>query len=57
MILLLIVATFVYWLTPLILIILGLSRLKSRPENAKKLLLISAILLTVGLGFCGLLLN
>lgn len=57
MILLLIIIVFGYWLTPLILIILGLTRLKSRPENAKTLLVISAVMLIVGAGFCGIILS
>lgn len=57
MIILLIIIVIGYWLTPLILIILGLSRLKSKPENAKILLIISALMLLVGVGFCGGLLS
>lgn len=57
MILLLIIIVFSYWLTPLILIILGLTRLKSKPENAKNLLIISVVMLAVGAGFCGVLLS
>lgn len=54
-ILLLVFLTICYWLTPLVLIIVGLTRLKSKPENAKKLLIIAAIMLVVGIGFCGIL--
>lgn len=57
MILLLILIVFGYWLIPLILIILGLTRLKSKPENAKNLLIISVVMLAVGAGFCGVLLS
>lgn len=57
MILLLIIIVFGYWLTPLVLIILGLTRLKSKPENAKTLLIISAVMLVVGAGFCGVMLS
>lgn len=56
-ILILIVLTIAYWLTPLILIVIALTRLKSRPENAKVLFIVSAIMLTVGIGFCGFLLT
>lgn len=52
-ILLLIFLTICYWLTPLVLIFVGLTRLKSKPENAKTLLIIAAIMLVVGIGFCG----
>lgn len=52
----LILGVFIYWMTPLILLILGLIRLKSKPENAKKLLIIAATMLVVGAGFCGVLL-
>ena len=57
MILLLIIIVLGYWLTPLILIILGLTRLKSKPENAKNFLIISVVMLVVGAGFCGALLS
>jgi hypothetical protein len=46
-----------YWLIPISLLIVGLVRLKSRPENAKKLLIAASILLLVGAGVCGALLN
>ena len=56
-IVLLIILVIGFWLTPLILIILGLTRFKSRPENAKKLFIISGIMILVGVGFCGVLLS
>lgn len=56
-ILFLIFLTICYWLTPLVLIIVGLTRLKSKPENAKTLLIIAAIMLVVGIGFCGILMS
>ena len=56
MIILLIIIVISYWLTPLILIIFGLTRLKSKPENAKNILIIAAVMLLVGVGFCGALL-
>jgi hypothetical protein len=46
-----------YWLIPISLLIVGLIRIKSRPENAKKLLITAGILFLVGAGFCGILLN
>lgn len=46
----------IYWLFPFITLILGLSRLKTRPKNAKNLLIVTGILLLVGLGSCGLIL-
>jgi len=54
---LLIFAVVLYWLIPIILIIVGLVRIRSRPENAKKLLIVAGILLLVGAGFCGVLLS
>lgn len=53
MIILLILAVIGYWTTPLILTIIGLTRLKSRPENAKMLLIIAAVMLVIGVGVCG----
>ncbi|MBS1915464.1 MAG: hypothetical protein JST87_04255 [Bacteroidetes bacterium] len=46
-----------YWLIPIILLIMGLARLRSRPENAKKLLIAAAIFFIVGGGICGALLT
>ena len=46
-----------YWLIPIILLIVGLVRIKSRPENAKKLLITAGVLLLVGAGVCGALLS
>ena len=57
MILLLIIAVIAYWLTPIVLLVVGLTRLRSRPENAKKLLIGAAVMLVVGIGFCGMLLK
>ena len=54
---LLIFAVVLYWLIPIILIIVGLVRIRSRPENAKKLLIVAGILLLVGAGVCGALLS
>lgn len=53
----LIILILLYWLIPLTLLILGLVRLKSRPENAKKLLIASGILCLIGAGVCGALLR
>lgn len=41
----------------IIILIIGLTRLKSRPENAKKLLIAAAIYFLIGGGICGLLLT
>jgi membrane-bound ClpP family serine protease len=41
----------------IILLILGLTRMKSRPENAKKLLIAAGIYFLIGAGVCGSLLT
>jgi hypothetical protein len=41
----------------MILLILGLTRLKSRPENAKKLLIAAGIYFLIGGGICGAILT
>jgi len=41
----------------IILLILGFIRLKSRPENAKKLLIAAGIYFLIGGGICGALLT
>jgi hypothetical protein len=46
-----------YWLLTIILLIIGLWRIRSRPENAKKLLIGSGIMILVGAGICGALIN
>lgn len=40
----------------IITLIIGLNRLKSRPENAKKLLIFSGVYFLIGGGICGALL-
>ncbi|MEZ4888847.1 MAG: hypothetical protein R3E32_29240 [Chitinophagales bacterium] len=49
----LIVLFAIFWLIPIVMLIVGLTRLKSRPQNAKILLIVSGIWLVVGLGCCG----
>jgi hypothetical protein len=56
-IMLLIGIVLLYWLIPITLLIVGLMRIKSRPNNAKKLLIAAGILLIVGAGICGALLT
>ncbi len=56
-IVLLIGLVILYWLIPIALLIVGLARIKSRPENAKKLLITAGVLLIAGAGVCGALLN
>ncbi len=41
----------------IIMLIIGLRRLKSKPESAKKLLIIAGIYFLIGGGICGSLLN
>ncbi len=41
----------------IITLIIGLYRLKSRPENAKKLMIFSGVYFLVGGGICGALLS
>ncbi len=43
----------IFWMIPVIILIVGLTRLKSRPKNAKTLIIIAGIWLVVGGGFCG----
>jgi len=40
-----------------VMLIIGLSRLKTKPENAKKLLIASGIYFLIGGGICGALLT
>lgn len=41
----------------IIMLIIGLTRLKSKPENAKKLLIAAGIYFLIGGGICGALLT
>ena len=41
----------------IVMLILGLKRLKDRPENAKKLLIAAGIYFIIGGGICGALLS
>lgn len=41
----------------IIMLIIGLTRLKSRPDNAKKLLIAAGIYFVIGGGICGALLT
>ena len=41
----------------IIMLIIGLTRLKSRPENAKKLLIAAGIYFLIGGGICGAILT
>ena len=43
----------VFHLPAIILLVVGLTRLKSRPENAKKLLIGAGIYFLIGGGICG----
>lgn len=54
---LIIIIYLVCHLPAIILLILGLTRLKSRPESAKKLLIAAGIYFLIGGGICGSLLN
>lgn len=42
-----------FWLIPVIMLIVGLTRLKSRPKNAKTLIIIAGVWLVIGGGACG----
>ncbi|MGB0932286.1 MAG: hypothetical protein ACPGVB_16010 [Chitinophagales bacterium] len=53
----LIIPLVLFWLIPIVMFIFGLTRLKSKPKNAKVLLIISGIWLVVGGGCCGELLG
>ena len=52
-ILVLLILFFLFWATPFVMLIVGLTRLKSRPKNAKTLIIISGIWLVIGAGACG----
>jgi hypothetical protein len=53
----LIIIIYLVFHTPaIIMLILGLNRLKTRPENAKKLLTAAGIYFVIGGGICGVLL-
>ena len=43
----------IFWMIPVIMLIVGLTRLKSRPKNAKTLIIIAGVWLVVGGGICG----
>lgn len=49
----LIIPLLLFWVIPIVMLIVGLTRLKSRPKNAKILLIVSGIWLVVGGGCCG----
>lgn len=53
----LILLTIMYWLAPILLIIVGLAQLKSNPKSAKMNFIVAAIMLTIGFGFCGFLIG
>ncbi|MFK7773348.1 MAG: hypothetical protein AB8F94_14465 [Saprospiraceae bacterium] len=47
----------IFWSIPVIILIVGLTRLKSRPKNAKTLIIIAGVWLVVGGGACGAMLS
>ena len=54
----LIIIIYLFCHTPaIIMLIIGLNRLKKRPENAKKLLIAAGIYFLIGGGICGTLLT
>jgi hypothetical protein len=54
----LIIILYLFFHTPaIIMLILGLKRLKTRPENAKKLLIAAGVYFLIGGGICGALLR
>ncbi len=57
LLILLIFLVVLYWLLTAILLIIGLWRIRSRPDNAKKLLIGSGLLILIGAGICGALIN
>ncbi|MEC7265602.1 MAG: hypothetical protein VXW38_17800 [Bacteroidota bacterium] len=57
MILLLFLLLIVYWLTPILLFIIGIVKLKSKPKTAKILFIVAAVMLVVGFGVCGAMLS
>lgn len=53
----LIIGSILYWLINLIILIMGLVRLKTKPESAKKTLIIAGGMFLVGTGTCGMMLQ
>ncbi len=49
----LIIPLLLFWLIPIAMFIVGMTRIKSRPQNAKILMIVSGIWLVVGFGCCG----
>lgn len=54
---LVIIAYLVCHIPAIITLIIGLARLKTRPENAKKFLIFSGIYFLIGAGVCGAMLT
>lgn len=48
----LVVLAFLFWAIPIVMLIIGLIRLRSKPNRGKRLMIIAGIWLLAGLGFC-----
>lgn len=47
------ILTLLFWITPVILFLNGLEQLKTKPGKAKIMMIVSGIWLLIGLGCCG----
>jgi len=52
-ILFILILTALAWIIPIIMLAVGFSRLKTRPKQAKILIIASCIWLIIGFGYCG----
>jgi len=42
-----------FWLSPMIMILVGAIQLRKNPAKAKKIIIVAGIWLLIGFGFCG----
>ena len=53
----LVLLIFLFWLIPIIMLLVGLFQLKSKPERSKGLIIFAGIWLVIGVGACGSMLS